>query len=59
MPILDWLNREKDVRAAEGVPYRLMEVAHDLVTLTPMKYVDLRIPSQERARMTDLAGAKS
>ncbi len=30
MPILDWLDRDKDVKAAEGVPYRLLEVAPDL-----------------------------
>ena len=25
MPILNWLDREKDVKAAENVPYRLLE----------------------------------
>lgn len=26
MPILSWLDRDKDVKAAEGVPYRLLQV---------------------------------
>lgn len=26
MPILNWLNREEDVKAAENVPYRLLEI---------------------------------
>ncbi|TVQ85263.1 MAG: site-specific DNA-methyltransferase [Micavibrio sp.] len=30
MPILDWLDRENDVKAAEGVPYRLLESGDDL-----------------------------
>jgi len=30
MPILQWLDREKDVKAAEGVPYRLLESVLDL-----------------------------
>lgn len=30
MPILHWLDREKDVKAAEGVPYRLLEAVPDL-----------------------------
>lgn len=30
MPILRWLTRDEDVRAAEKVPYRLMEEAHEL-----------------------------
>jgi adenine-specific DNA-methyltransferase len=25
MPILSWLTRERDVKAADGVPYRLLE----------------------------------
>ena len=30
MPILNWLSREEDVRAAQRVPYRLLEEAPDL-----------------------------
>ena len=30
MPILDWLNREQDVKAADAVPYRLLESVDDL-----------------------------
>ena len=30
MPILDWLNREGDVKAADAVPYRLLESVDDL-----------------------------
>lgn len=30
MPILHWLDREKDVKAAEDVPYRLLEAVPDL-----------------------------
>ena len=30
MPILRWLTRDSDVEAAERVPYRLLEEAHDL-----------------------------
>ena len=30
MPILDWLDRDKDVKAADAVPYRLLENADDL-----------------------------
>lgn len=30
MPLLNWLNREKDVQAASGVPYRLLESVSDL-----------------------------
>ena len=30
MPILHWLTRDSDVEAAERVPYRLLEEAHDL-----------------------------
>lgn len=30
MPILNWLDREKDVRAADAVPYRLLENVDDL-----------------------------
>lgn len=30
MPILDWLNRDKDVRAADGVPYRLLHSVDEL-----------------------------
>lgn len=30
MPILDWLNRDKDVRAADGVPYRLLHGVDEL-----------------------------
>jgi len=30
MPILDWLDRNKDVKAADAVPYRLLESADDL-----------------------------
>lgn len=30
MPILNWLTREKDVRATRGVPYRLLEEVKDL-----------------------------
>ena len=28
MPILDWLDRDKDVKAADAVPYRLLESAN-------------------------------
>ena len=30
MPTLNWLTRDKDVRAAKHVPYRLLEEASDL-----------------------------
>lgn len=30
MPILDWLNREEDVKTADNVPYRLLEAVPDL-----------------------------
>lgn len=30
MPILNWLDRDKDVKAAENVPYRLLEVDPEL-----------------------------
>ena len=30
MPILSWLSREEDTRAAQRVPYRLLEEAPDL-----------------------------
>ena len=30
MPLLHWLNREKDVLATDGVPYRLLESVDDL-----------------------------
>lgn len=30
MPILDWMTRAEDVRAAAGVPYRLLEAVPDL-----------------------------
>jgi adenine-specific DNA-methyltransferase len=30
MPILDWLDREKDVKVADAVPYRLLEAVPDL-----------------------------
>jgi len=30
MPILDWLDRDKDVKAADDVPYRLLEAVDDL-----------------------------
>lgn len=30
MPILDWLNRDKDVRAADSVPYRLLHGVDEL-----------------------------
>lgn len=30
MPILDWLDRDKDVKAADAVPYRLLGSADDL-----------------------------
>jgi adenine-specific DNA-methyltransferase len=30
MPILNWLTRDEDVRAAARVPYRLLEEAPDL-----------------------------
>ncbi|MBK6896501.1 MAG: site-specific DNA-methyltransferase [Alphaproteobacteria bacterium] len=30
MPILDWLDRDRDVRAAESVPYRLLESVESL-----------------------------
>lgn len=30
MPILDWLDREKDVKVADAVPYRLLEGVPDL-----------------------------
>lgn len=30
MPILDWLDREKDVKVADGVPYRLLEGVPEL-----------------------------
>ena len=30
MPILNWLSREEDVRAAQRVPYRLLEETPDL-----------------------------
>lgn len=31
MPILDWMTRGEDVRAAAGVPYRLLEAANMLI----------------------------
>ena len=30
MPILHWLTRDEDIRAAARVPYRLLEEASDL-----------------------------
>ena len=30
MPILNWLTREEDIRAASRVPYRLLEEVPDL-----------------------------
>jgi adenine-specific DNA-methyltransferase len=30
MPILNWLTREDDIRAAQRVPYRLLEEVPDL-----------------------------
>lgn len=30
MPVLHWLTREQDIRAAEKVPYRLLEEVPDL-----------------------------
>ncbi len=30
MPILDWLDRDKDVKVADGVPYRLLEAVPEL-----------------------------
>ena len=30
MPILDWLNRDKDVKAGDDVPYRLLETVEEL-----------------------------
>ena len=30
MPILHWLTRDKDIRAAQRVPYRLLEEVPDL-----------------------------
>ncbi|MCC3304207.1 hypothetical protein [Sneathiella sp. HT1-7] len=33
MPILNWLTREEDVRAAQDVPYRLLEEVPELGTV--------------------------
>lgn len=30
MPILDWLDREKDVKVSDAVPYRLLEAVPEL-----------------------------
>ncbi len=30
MPILHWLDRDKDIKAAEHIPYRLLEVVPEL-----------------------------
>ena len=30
MPILDWLDRDKDVQTADAVPYRLLEEMPEL-----------------------------
>lgn len=30
MPILDWLDREKDVKVSDAVPYRLLEPVPEL-----------------------------
>lgn len=30
MPILQWLDRDKDVKAVDNVPYRLLEQVDDL-----------------------------
>ena len=35
MPILNWLTRDEDIRAASRVPYRLLEEVPDLSTGNP------------------------